>query len=139
VAVFTFNISEGTLSGPDETWTGIFSGHGVGYNNPADVAQKGVGPLPPGLYRCGFLEASHPVLGPSVMALTQIQGESFGRGSFYVHGASAVHPELSSDGCIIVPRAQRIAMDAAMTVAKDRNLLVIAGTEQNQPESTPSV
>jgi hypothetical protein len=60
------------------------------------------------------------------MALTQISGESYGRGSFYIHGASSVHPELSSDGCIILPREARIELDEAMTAAGNRVLAVAA-------------
>lgn len=126
MALFTFRISTGTMTGPQVTWTGVFSGHGDGYNNPSACDVKGVGPLPPGLYTCGPLEAYHAVLGPFIMALTNADGhESFGRGSFYVHGASAVHPELSSDGCVILGRAQRLHMAEAMTEAGDRTLLVI--------------
>ncbi len=128
---FTFTIAKGLITGPGGISWGAFSGHDTplvqGLNNPAVVDQKGIGPLPPGLYACGPLEPSHAVLGPFVMALTRIDlGSSYGRGSFYVHGAAAVHPETSSDGCIILNRSSRITMNAIMTRLGDRQLLVIA-------------
>lgn len=133
MAQFTFSITAGLVTGPGQTYS-AFSGHndpetGVqGLNNPAACAVKGVGPLPPGLYAVGALQANHGALGPFVMSLTRIDlGPSYGRGSFYVHGASASHPELSSDGCLILPRNQRIEMDKIMTQVEDRQLLVVAG------------
>jgi hypothetical protein len=129
MALFTFQIAKGVISGPNGVeWHSVWSGHGEGINDPAAVDWKDIGPLPPGEYVCGPLESTHAVLGPFVMALTRTdEGPDFGRGGFYIHGASALHPELSSDGCVIVPRAQRVAMDAAMTAAGDRGFLVIAG------------
>lgn len=118
-----FYIKQGILEIAGAQWA-AFSGHGAGYNNPLACDQKGVGPLPPGSYAVGPLQASHGSLGPFVMALTQQSGETFGRGSFYIHGAGAVHPELSSDGCLILPRAARIALDKAL--GNDRTLQVVA-------------
>jgi len=134
MAQFTFSIAAGLVTGPNGVAYNAFSGHndpetGVqGLNNPAACAVKGVGPLPPGLYAVGALQANHGSLGPAVMALVRIDlGPSYGRGSFYVHGASAVHPELSSDGCIIMSRTDRLTLDRAMAALGDRQLLVVGG------------
>lgn len=130
MSLFTFNIRLGQVTGPNNLRWNAFSGHGEGYDNPAAVDQKGVGPLPPGLYACGALEPSHASLGSFVMSLSRLDlGSSYGRGSFYIHGAAAVHPELSSDGCIILQRGCRRLMDQIMTKAGDRQLRVIAGLE----------
>lgn len=87
-----------------------WSGHGPAKNDPKCVEQKGVGPLPPGLYTYGLAEdGGH--LGPLVMALTQTSGETYGRSGFFIHGATFTNPEMSSDGCIIAGRETRIAIN----------------------------
>lgn len=90
---------------------GCWSGHGAAMNDPTMTALKGVGPLPVGQYEYGFArDGGH--LGPLVMPLHQVVGESYGRGDFYIHGSSAEHPALSSDGCVIMSRQGRYDMDA---------------------------
>ena len=86
-----------------------WAGHGIGKNDPAYQTEHGVGPLPQGLYECGEWEESHPGLGPLVCKLTQIEGETFGRDGFYIHGPakSAERFGEESKGCIIVPRVNR--------------------------------
>ena len=132
MAQFTFSIAAGIVTGPNGTTYSAFSGHNTdtvqGLDNPLACAVKGVGPLPPGLYAVGPLEANHGALGPCVMALTRIDlGPSYGRGGFYIHGASAVHPELSSDGCIIMSKVDRLALNNMMNRLNDRQLLVVGG------------
>lgn len=69
------------------------------------------GPLPRGLYKIGRAY-THPKLGPIVMNLTpDVKNEMFGRSAFRIHGASAEHPELSSEGCIIQAKYVRIRID----------------------------
>lgn len=93
---------------------GLWSGHGPAKNDPACVDQKGVGPLPPGMYEYGFArDGGH--LGPLVLPLHQVTGKTYGRGGFYIHGASGVHPDMSSDGCIIASRQTRFDMDSYAT------------------------
>lgn len=84
-----------------------WAGHGEGKNNPAMQDCIGVGPLPQGLYRVGHWEAYHPGLGPLVTYLQQIEGETFGRSGFFIHGASSEHPGEESKGCIVIPREGR--------------------------------
>lgn len=99
------------LDGPTLVGSG-WAGHGAGKNNHAMQNVKGVGPLPLGKYYIGDpLEGTH--LGPLAFPLTPDKSnEMFGRGSFWIHGASAAHPELSSDGCIIQGRASRAYIQA---------------------------
>lgn len=78
-----------------------WAGHSEGRNNPAMQNVKGVGPLPRGWYT---IEKAydHPHLGPITMDLTPDKtNQMFGRDLFRMHGAAAIHPEMSSDGCII--------------------------------------
>jgi hypothetical protein len=121
----TFKISAGTLMTDLGTLSGVWSGHGYGQNNPAACAAKGIGPLPPGTYTVGPLEASHARLGPNVLPLTQTAGQSYGRGSFYIHGADVTNPANSSDGCIIMPPSARLALDRSYGTAP-RLLEVVA-------------
>lgn len=104
------------------TWTteaGAFvargwAGHGEGKNNPAMQHVKSTGPLPQGLYRVGPWEDQHPGLGPIVARLIQVEGETYGRDAFYIHGPSSDPSRYGeeSKGCIVVPRRQRIAIQA---------------------------
>ena len=84
-----------------------WAGHLQGRNNPAMQDVKGVGPLPKGKYMVGDPEdGTH--LGPLAFPLTpDPANEMFGRNAFFIHGASAEHPALSSDGCIIQGRIAR--------------------------------
>lgn len=110
---FTFEIHTGRLyDGTGKLVAdGLYSGHGLGLNNPDLQAERGVGPLPVGVYRVGPLQDGGR-LGPNVMRLTQTFGVSYGRSGFFIHGASAVHPAFSSDGCIIAPPGLRERIDA---------------------------
>jgi len=88
-----------------------WAGHSAGRNNPAMQDVKDVGPLP-----IGFYTIEDPVsgthLGPLAFPLTpDPSNQMFGRGGFYIHGAEQLHPEMSSDGCIIQGRAVREYID----------------------------
>jgi hypothetical protein len=48
--------------------------------------------------------------------------EMFGRSVFRIHGGAHEHPELSSEGCIILMRPIRIRID----MDSDKDLEVIA-------------
>jgi hypothetical protein len=84
--------------------------HIQGRNNPAYVALHKIGPLPPGVYRFGPW-GHHPGLGDHVASLTQIEGETYGRNAFYMHGASSVDPLNSSEGCVVVPHGPRVQIE----------------------------
>jgi hypothetical protein len=68
-----------------------------------------VGPLPQGVYRIGPWEEHHGHLGPMVASLTQIEGETFGRDAFYIHGPAnnVMAYGQESLGCTVVPHACR--------------------------------
>lgn len=113
-STFVFHVREGVIAWAKDGSlfaSGVWSGHGAGRNNPAMENVKGVGPLPAGLYRYeGMIDGGH--LGPDVMHLVRIDdGPDFGRGHFYVHGATIVNPAMSSDGCIIVDHPHRLEMN----------------------------
>lgn len=86
--------------------TGV-AGHGPGLNNPAMQNIRGVGPLPVGRYTIGDAY-DDPHLGPVVMRLTpDPANQMFTRAGFFIHGFSATHYALSSDGCICLQRPSR--------------------------------
>ena len=101
---------DGTLQS-DDGWAGHDAGGVKAMNNPDCCHMRGIGPLPPGDYRMD-VAINHPHLGPVAIRLSYISGQSFGRSGFWVHGANAAHPLLSSDGCITEMRVHREAMDA---------------------------
>jgi len=84
-----------------------FAGHGKGLNNPEMENVRFVGALPRGVYVVGPWH-THPRLGPMVCRLTQISGDTFGRGDFYCHGEDS-HPETNDEslGCTVVKRPGR--------------------------------
>jgi hypothetical protein len=90
----------------------VWSGHGAAANDPSREREKGVGPLPSGDYKAGHpRDGGH--LGPFVLDLVQISGESYGRGLFRVHGDHANDTDHSaSDGCIIASLLVRQRIDA---------------------------
>jgi hypothetical protein len=101
-------------SGVIETPEGVtvafgWAGKGIGKNRPEVQNVKCIGPLPQGLYVVGVWE-DHPRLGKMVTPLTQIEGETFDRGSFFIHGPSKdpLHYGQESMGCIVVPFTSRL-------------------------------
>lgn len=91
-----------------------WAGHGAGRNNPAMQQVHDTGPLPQGLYKVGSWgdaesEPSYPAhLGPFIASITQIEGETFGRSGFYIHGPGGADPLQSSKGCIEIHRPGRL-------------------------------
>lgn len=104
------------------TWTkdgGAVIAHGwagnhEGKNNPEMQHVHSVGPLPRGLYKVGPWEEMHPGLGPIVAHLEQVEGETFGRSAFYIHGPAQdpAHYGQESKGCTVVPHAERVGIRA---------------------------
>jgi len=104
----TFQQSTGLVTdSAGEVVAHAWAGNGEGLNNPAMQAVRCVGPLPQGTYRVGTWEEQHPGLGPMVVHLQQIAGETFGRDGFYIHGPSSTHYMQESKGCVVVPHEQR--------------------------------
>ena len=98
-----------------------YSGLGAGKNRPDAQDVPDVGPIPRGAYNIGapFESIEH---GPFAMHLDPVPGnEMFGRSGFLMHGDSLEHPGAASEGCIIMPRAVREAVNAST----DRRLAVV--------------
>ena len=102
--------------------SGIWSGHNDAANDPTREREKGVGPLPKGVYMIGPLRDGG-ALGPDVMNLDPAPGtNTFGRSLFRIHGDNSTPaPHDASDGCIIAPHQTRIWIDAQ----KDRRINVV--------------
>jgi hypothetical protein len=49
------------------------------------------------------------VVGANSAPLTQVEGETFGRNDFFIHGPGA-DPANSSEGCIVIPHDERMAV-----------------------------
>jgi len=90
-----------------------WAGRGEGKNNPSAQDQHCTGPLPQGIYECGAWH-DHPHLGPMVLDLHQVSGDTYGRDAFYVHGPSSKNYGEESMGCIIVPRPGREMVHALL-------------------------
>lgn len=105
-----------------------WSGQRAGKNNPAMQNVPKVGPTPEGFYTVG--KAYHHLrLGPVTMNLEpDDSNQMYGRDEFRVHGAAKVNPELSSEGCMILPESIRLMLDAS----QDRRLQVLT-SEHAQP------
>ena len=103
-------------------WAGHDVPGGVqGRNNPDAVQDVAVGPLPPGVYRVGewaftpedSIRLGYPAhLGLIIASLTQIDGDTFGRNGFFMHGPGGADPRESSKGCIEVEHSYRIQVAA---------------------------
>ena len=100
---------------------------GIGYSGQPPHKNQGsaqnipeYGPIPVGKYtiRPAFF---HNMLGPLAMPLApDPNNEMFGRGGFYIHGDSMLHPGMASHGCIILAHDLRKQIDAGT----DRMLIV---------------
>jgi hypothetical protein len=100
-------------------WAGKLNG----YKNPLAQDQHNIGPLPCGFYTIGK-GYEHRELGLVTMNLTpDPENEMFGRSDFRIHGSSEKEPLLSSEGCIILMRLIREAVD----YDTDKQLQVISG------------
>ena len=99
-------LSDGTTS---QGWAGN-NEIGPDENNPDAQYVKNHGPVVQGFYTVqGPYDDPH--LGKLAFKLIpDATNDMEGRGGFCIHGAEFAHPELSSDGCIIQPRATRQAI-----------------------------
>ena len=89
-----------------------YSGHGEGVNNPAMERVECVGPIPRGEWMVGQAY-QHARLGPVTMNLAMMSGDAFGRTLFRIHGDTGRGDRSASEGCIILPRSVRVAIDAS--------------------------
>jgi hypothetical protein len=120
--MWTFNSDSGTLSHDGAIVTvDAWSGHDEGRNNSALEQHQNLGPIPRGEWEIGDA-ANTETHGPIVMRLTPAETtNTYGRGGFLIHGASATNPGESSKGCLILPRTVR----AQIAASEDRTLQVV--------------
>ena len=108
---FTYHQASGILLDENGVQVALgWAGNHEGKNNPNEEQVRCIGPLPRGTYRVEPWEDTHSHLGPDVAALTQIAGDTFGRGDFFIHGPSVASSNYGqeSKGCIVIPRPARI-------------------------------
>lgn len=102
-----------------------YAGAGPDKNRPESQGKRNQGPLPRGEY---FIGAPHTTRdhGPYVLRLTPDgANEMEGRSGFLVHGDSKSAPGAASQGCIVLPKATRVAI----WESGDRLLRVVVGME----------
>lgn len=97
-----------------------YSGKGEARNNPACQGEKGLGPIPRGMWK---LSASvhHPRLGAEAIPLSPIGHDALGRSGFFIHGDNQLRNFSASSGCIILDRRIR----EAIRLLNCKSLLVI--------------
>jgi len=118
--MWTYHQSTGNLF--DKTGKQIatgYSGNGRGKNSPSMQAAQAVGPIPRGTWKMVEIYDSANV-GPRAIKLDPVdekpgndRHEGTGRSAFRIHGDSIRNPGTASHGCIILPRAVRLAMWAS--------------------------
>lgn len=101
-------------------------------NNPDRTSEHNVGPLPVGKYHIGAAQnGTH--LGPIAMPLYPHQDNvMFGRGGFWLHADSVVHPGQASEGCPIINYQLRLLISQGL----DRELEVVRGDLSNVGQVT---
>lgn len=104
-----------------------WAGRGDCLNRPDRQCEKSLGPLPRGRYRI-LAPRDDPKMGLYVLPLAPVGDETAtpfawlcNRAGFAIHGHTADHPLLSSDGCIIQERPTR----EAIWSSGDRDLVVV--------------
>jgi hypothetical protein len=127
-----YSQSSGLITQDDGSHVALgWAGNHEGRNNPAMQDSVGLGPLPQGVYKIGpwgdhETVPGYPVhLGPMIASLTQIEGESFGRDGFFIHGPGGKDHLQSSRGCVEVPRPARNLV-CTLTPGPDDTLTVKA-------------
>lgn len=113
--MWTYRQGTGDLIAPDGNDAGTgWSGNGEGYNNPAFEKVHGKGPLPKGWYKIIKPSFTSVHSGPFTLRLDPYpDNEMFDRSGFEIHGARKVNPEISSNGCIVLPREIRLKIESS--------------------------
>jgi Protein of unknown function (DUF2778) len=103
--------------------SGGYSGKGASKNDPAQQCVVDLGPIPRGTYAMGPA-MDHPRLGPVAIPLTPDPHNNMcNRSGFYIHGDKVSDPGNASDGCIILSRSSREAINSSA----DKILEVVSG------------
>ncbi|NCB95285.1 MAG: DUF2778 domain-containing protein [Negativicutes bacterium] len=117
---WTYKQSTGEIFLDGELFATGYSGKGIGKNNPVMQYVKNVGPVPEGKYTLSDA-FYHPHKGPVCIRLHPVKQEQMhGRSGFLIHGDSIKRPGEASEGCIIVNKTTRLAIDRS----KDKLLIV---------------
>jgi hypothetical protein len=123
--MFTYDQASGVLTFADGRTAKGWAGNneiGPDMNNPDAQFVKDHGPLCQGFYTIqGPFDDPH--LGKLAFKLIPDADDDLeGRGGFCIHGAEFAHPELSSDGCMIMDHPTR----QAIADSGDTRLQVVA-------------
>ena len=122
--MWVFQQSTGKLTNPAGVVVGVgYSGNGADLNNPAGQGDVKHGPCPQGEWTIGpFFD--DPQKGPIVAHLYPCPGNDMdGRdGGFMIHGDNPAMNYTASDGCLILSRPLREAIQAS----GDKGLEVVA-------------
>jgi hypothetical protein len=131
--VWTFEIATGRLF--DATGTcvwGAYAGYddgdgvpepGEGKNDPTKQAERGIGPIPEGLWMFSA-PFFHRTAGPYTLRLFPKGGtKTYGRSGFLIHGDSKGRPGAASKGCIVTSRETRMAL----WESGDHEIMVVSG------------
>lgn len=93
-----------------------YSGHGEYINDPDAEAKVARGPIPRGVWKMARA-FRHKNLGPLAIPLSPVGHTAYGRSEFFIHGDNNLRNRSASQGCIILPRFVREAIDARFGAA----------------------
>jgi len=99
----------GIMTGPNGEEFQGYSGAPGFVNNPDAETRRGEGPIPRGHWTID-LRPYHGAVGPFSLRLAPDGHNAHGRTDFVIHGDRIGNPGTASEGCIILPRAAREAI-----------------------------
>jgi hypothetical protein len=105
--------SDGDITLDGQSIGAGYSGHGIGFNNPAEEAVHGVGPIPRGQWQIAAWYDNYGPKGPTVARLSPVGHDAHGRSGFLIHGDNSAMDHTASDGCIIASRDIRSRLRAS--------------------------
>jgi type VI secretion system (T6SS) effector TldE1-like protein len=117
-----------------------YAGKGNAKNDPDQQCVADMGPIPRGYYAIqpGI---NHPKLGPVALRLEPDAGNNMcGRAGFFIHGDKVSDPGNASEGCIIMKRTTREAVDRSndkrLQVARQSSLSLAAQPARRRRRTT---
>ena len=113
--MWIYSQTTGKLNAPDGSTPGFgYSGRGADLNNPSGEADVAQGPIPEGMWTIGAFFNDPGGKGPIVCHLTPYpETDTFGRSGFMIHGDNSEANHTASEGCIILARPLREAIEAS--------------------------
>jgi hypothetical protein len=107
-----------------------YAGKGEGKNNPEFQHVKNVGPLPAGVYLMTDIIKEGAKTGPMTIILKpHPENKMYRRSGFLIHGDSMAKPGEASEGCIIIPRVERLRL----WESPDHLIWVVSGPPDVKP------